>query len=172
MRELADAERIRRFMRALGAAATADARCYFTGGATAVLHGWRDATVDVDILLLPESESLLRAVPALKDELELNVELASPLDFVPVPAGWEERSLSIGHEGSLTFLHFDPYAQALAKLERGHQLDLEDVRAFVELGLVEPNRALGYFAAIEPELFRFPAVDPRSFRRRVEEAFG
>lgn len=41
----------------------------------------------------------------------------------------------------------------------------------LEHGLVEPARALAYFEEIEPELFRFPAIDPRAFRRRVEEAF-
>jgi hypothetical protein len=47
MRELADAERIRRFMRAAGAAAARDGVCYLAGGATAVLLGWRGTTIDV-----------------------------------------------------------------------------------------------------------------------------
>ncbi len=38
-------------------------------------------------------------------------------------------------------------------------------------GLIEPARAIVYFEEIEPELFRFPEVDPRAFRRRVEGAF-
>jgi hypothetical protein len=86
MRELADAARIRRLMRGLGAEAAEDGAVYLTGGATAVLVGWRAGTVDVDILPVPEQESVLRAVPRLKDELRVNVELASPRDFIPVPA--------------------------------------------------------------------------------------
>ena len=35
-------------------------------------------------------------------------------------------------------------------------------------GLVDPVRALELFNRIEPELYRFPAIDPRSFRARVE----
>ncbi len=35
--------------------------------------------------------------------------------------------------------------------------------------LVEPRRLLEAFAEIEPWLFRFPAIDPRAFRRRVEK---
>jgi hypothetical protein len=31
---------------------------------------------------------------------------------------------------------------------------------------------LEYFARIELELYRFPAIDAPSFRRAVEEAFG
>lgn len=172
MRELADAERIRAFMRALGRAATAEGDCYLTGGATAVLLGWRRATIDVDVLLVPETEPLLRAIQRLKEELRINVELASPKDFIPVPPGWEARSLLVAREGRLRFYHFDPYAQALAKLERSHALDLGDVQAMLERGLIEPDRALSYFRAIEPELYRFPAIDPRAFRQRVEEAFG
>ncbi len=172
MRELADTARIRRFMQALGTAADVDGACYLTGGATAVLHGWRPTTIDVDVLLVPETEALLRAIQRLKDELQLNVELASPADFIPVAPRWEDRSVFAAREGRLSFYHFDPYAQALAKLERAHAQDLADVRAMVEQQLVIPTHALAYFGEIEPELYRFPAVDPRAFRRRVEEAFG
>ena len=54
---VADAERIRRFMRVLGAEAAEDGAVYLTGGATAVLLGWRASTLDVDILPIPEQES-------------------------------------------------------------------------------------------------------------------
>jgi hypothetical protein len=172
MREVADAERIRRLMRALGAEAERDGAAYLTGGATAVLLGWRTSTIDVDILFAPESDALLRAIPRLKDDLRINLELASPADFIPVPAGWEDRSLFVTREGRLSFFHFDPYSQALAKLERAHALDLEDVQALIERELIDPTQALSYFEEIEPELYRFPAVDPRGFRRRVEEVLG
>jgi hypothetical protein len=171
MRELADAARIGEFVRALGRAAETEGACYLTGGATAVLLGWRGSTIDVDIRLIPETDVLLRAIQRLKEELRINVELAAPDDFIPVPAGWEGRSLFHATEGKLTFYHFDPYSQALSKLERAHEQDLEDVREMVQRGLVDPVRALGFFDEIEPELFRFPAIDPRALRRRVEEAF-
>jgi len=38
-------------------------------------------------------------------------------------------------------------------------------------GLIDPDRALAYFARLEPELFRFPAIDPPAFRHAVEEVF-
>jgi hypothetical protein len=172
MRELANAERIRRFMRALGREAGESGRAYLTGGATAVMLGWRESTIDVDLALVPESDRLLRALPRLKDDLQINVELASPADFIPVPSGWEDRGIFVAQEGRLAFFHFDLYAQALSKVERAHAQDLEDVRALLERGLVVPAGALDYFERIEPELYRYPAVDPGSFRRRVEEVFG
>ncbi|MBI4737902.1 MAG: hypothetical protein HY766_17890 [candidate division NC10 bacterium] len=42
----------------------------------------------------------------------------------------------------------------------------------VRRGLVKPARAWQYFQAIQPDLYPFPAVDARSFRRAVEEVLG
>ena len=71
-------------------------------------------------------------------------------------------------EGNLEVFDFDPYSQALSKLQRGFELDLEDVRSMVSSGQVEPEQLLELFEAIESELFRFPAVDPKSLRTAVE----
>ena len=170
MRELADAERVRAFMRAAGAAAAREGICYLIGGATAVLVGWRATTIDVDVALEPEQDELLRELPRIKNELGINVELASPGDFIPLPSEWEGRAISVAREGLLSFAHFDPYSQALSKLERGHAHDLEDVEAMKRLGLVAGSRLWELFAEIEPELYRFPAIDPPTFRAAVERA--
>ncbi|MGH7644697.1 MAG: DUF6036 family nucleotidyltransferase [Gemmatimonadales bacterium] len=172
MRGLADPARIRRFMNALAPEAREDGRVYFTGGATAVLSGWRSSTIDVDLKLVPEQDALLRAIPRLKEELRLNVELASPADFIPVPPGWENRSPFIARIGRLSFHHFDLYAQALAKVERGHAQDLADVRDMLRRAVIEAPHALEYFDRIEPQLHRYPALDPAAFRRAAEAAFG
>ena len=157
-------------MAALDEAAEQTGRCYLTGGATDVLLGWRGTTIDVDLKLVPEQDAVLRAIPGLKDELQVNVELAAPGDFIPLPAGWEERSLLAEQGGRLAFYHFDPYAQTLAKLERDHARDRDDVRALIRSGLVDPERLSRYFEEIEPQLYRFPAIDPPAFRERVERA--
>ncbi|MCO5165049.1 MAG: hypothetical protein M9894_01610 [Planctomycetes bacterium] len=169
---LADAGRVRAFLRELGAAQGELTRVYLTGGATAVLVGWRASTVDVDLVFAPDRDALLRALPRLKERLQLNVELASPAHFIPELPGWEARSLFVGREGALEVYHYDPYAQALAKVERGHARDHDDVRELVARGLVDPARARALFLQIEPQLYRYPALDPRSFRAKVEAAFG
>ena len=99
MRAPADAQRLRRFLRELAQEADADAAVYLTGGATAVLLGWRDTTIDADILIVPEQDALYRALPRLKEELLLNVEIASPAHFIPELPGWRERSLLIERRG-------------------------------------------------------------------------
>lgn len=170
MRALADAPRIREFMRALGDEATADVRVYLTGGATAVLHGWRASTIAVDIKVVPDADAIFRALPALKERLQINIELAAPSDFIPVRDGWEDRSPFIAREGRASFHHFDLYAQALAKIERGHAQDAADVQMLFARGLVDRQNLLTDFNAIEPQLYRYPAIDPAAFRRAVLHA--
>lgn len=172
MRRLVDAERLRAFMRALGSRTDVETTCYLAGGASAVIVGWRDATVDIDVLFAPENDQLLRAIPDLKERLEVNVELAFPGHFVPMPGGWEDRSAFVERVGTVTFRNVDFYAQALAKLERGHDRDLADVEAMISIELVDPERLREFFTEIEPDLYRFPAIDPRAFRSTVEEATG
>ena len=168
MRRPVDAARVRAFMRALGREADREGRAYLTGGSTAVLLGWRDSTIDIDLKLEPESDRLLRAISELKERLDVNLELASPDQFTPELPGWRERSAWIAREGRLDFHHYDLYAQALAKIERGHAQDRADVEQMIARGLVDPSELALRFAEIEPLLYRFPAIDPGSFRAAVE----
>lgn len=156
-------------MDALARAARSPANVYFTGGTTALLFGWRETTVDVDLKLVPDSDELLRAIARLKDELQVNVELAAPDQFLPALPGWRERSAFIGRKHPLSFFHYDFYAQTLAKIERGLAKDLEDAESMHDADLVDAERLLELFTAIEPDLYKFPAVDARDLRRRVEE---
>ncbi len=172
MRRDVDAERLRAFLRALGASARAETTAYLTGGATALLYGWRAGTIDVDLKLEPDRDEVLRALPRLKEELEMNVELASPDGFLPELPGWRDRSPFVTREGLVTVRHYDLYAQALAKLERGHARDLADVAAMLDRGLVAPARLRELHAAIEPFLYRFPSVDPPTLRASLEAALS
>lgn len=170
MRSLAEADGIRRFMREVGRRARVEARVYFTGGVSAVLMGWRHSTIDLDLAIVPDRDEILRELAAIKEELRINVELASPADFIPALPGWEDRSPFIAREGEVAFHHYDFFAQALAKIERGHAQDLGDITAMLDHGLVVPAKLRELFAAIEPGLFRYPAIDPASFRQALEQA--
>ena len=172
MRRLAEAERIRAFMREIGEAAREETRVYFTGGTSAVLLGWRDRTIDVDVMFIPERDELLRALPRLKDSMQINVELSSPADFIPELPGWENRSVFVGREGSASFYHYDFYAQALSKIERGHVQDRADVSRMLQDGLIEPGRLREMFESVLSSLYRYPAIDPGSFQRALEEVLA
>jgi len=172
MRERASRQRLIAFMKRLGREPGARGRIYFTGGATAVMEGWRATTVDIDLEFDRDAERLLKAIPAIKEELHVNVELAAPHHFLPALPGWQERSRYIGSEGALQFYHYDPYGQALAKIERGHAQDVADVASMLTHGLVQAAELRRLHNCIEPELYRFPAVDPAALRRKLDAALG
>lgn len=167
MRGETDRAKLERFMAALGEQVRGEGTIYLTGGATAVLYNWRSATIDVDLKADPEPAGLFEAIARLKDELDINVELASPDQFIPPVPGWRERSLFIARYGPITFFHYDPYGQALAKLQRGHDRDLRDVESMRKDRLIHPEGLRKSFAVIEPALVRYPAIDPASFRAAV-----
>jgi hypothetical protein len=170
MRQLTDGARLRRFMQLLGRRARTTGRVYLIGGACAVLLDWRSSTIDIDVEFDPSLEALLRDIPAIKEELQVNVELASPSHFIPPLPGWRDRSPFITREGPVDFHHYDFHAQALAKIERAHVKDMDDVREMARRRLIEPARLLEFFEIIAPDLYRYPAIDPPSFRRAVERA--
>ncbi len=63
----------------------------------------------------------------------------------------------------------DFYSQALAKLERGHRMDMRDVNEMVRHRLIELPRLSAMFDEIEGELYRYPALDAASFRQTVKQ---
>ncbi len=107
MRKATDARKVRKFMKRLGEEARGAGDVFFTGGASAVLLGWRKTTLDVDLDFDPEPPGVFDAISRLKDELEINVELASPAHFIPALPGWRERSRAIGVYGPVHFWHYD-----------------------------------------------------------------
>ena len=137
-----------------------------------MLEGWRGSTVDVDLRFEPDVDEMLRELPVLKERLGVNIELASPPDFIPELPGWRERSPLVFQEGNVAVHHFDFYSQALSKIERGFRQDLDDVGKMIESGLVRPARLRELYEAIEPELYRYPAIDPSVFCQKVKAMLG
>src|SRR3974390_1410621 len=156
------------FMRELAAASRSPGKVYLTGGATALLLGFREQTIDIDLKLDPEPQGAFEAIASLKNRLNVNVELASPEDFIPRGPDWRGGSRHIHSIGGVEFFHYDFSLQALAKLERGHAQDLEDVASFIRAGYVNGEELKQRFAQIEPDLLRYPAIDPGQFRKKLE----
>ena len=88
--------------------------------------------------------------------------------LIPELPGWRERSPFAFSEGRITVRHFDPYSQALSKIWRDFELDRADVEAMIDHGLVDPGRLAELFEQIEPALFRYPSLDAREFRSKLE----
>jgi hypothetical protein len=58
----------------------------------------------------------------------------------------------IGRQGQISFYHYDFTAQALSKLSRGYNRDIDDVRAMYEQKLFTLEKLRDCFNEIEPEL--------------------
>lgn len=169
MRPPVDPSKLRRLLETLGRRCQGPGKIYLTGGASALLIGWRQSTVDVDLKLDPEPAGAFEAIAHLKNELDVNVELASPDHFIPVPSDWRSHSPFIARHGKVGFHHFDFRAQALGKLARGHDRDVADVRAMQAEGLVTTESLCHAFAEVKPGLVRYPGLDAEAFERRVDD---
>lgn len=170
MRGEVDKAKIRQFMVEFGRAVKGTGRVYFTGGVTALLFDWRPMTVDIDLLLDPEPPAGFATLKALKDHLDLNVEQASPADFIPELPGWRERSEWIARHGSVDYYHYDLYSQALAKIARSFERDLSDVDAMLGNGKIDPDRLCALFDDIRPSMERYPRLDEDAFAENLRRA--
>lgn len=169
MRSRTTKDRIEQLMQRMGASVTSAGRVYFTGGVTAVLMGWRDMTIDVDLKAEPEPQGFFECLPRLKEDLDINIELAAPDQFVPALPGWQDRSRFIARHGKVDFYHYDFYGQALAKVERDHPRDRHDVASMIRDALVAPRRLLEFFGQVEAQLIRYPSIHAAALRERVME---
>jgi hypothetical protein len=167
MREIADSDAVKRLIEELGRRTRGGGVVYLVGGATALLLGIRQTTVDIDLKLDPEPVGVFEAIRDLKEQLQVNIELASPDQFVPALPGWGERSDLIAVHNGVQFRNFDLYTQTLAKLERGYERDMEDVRAFIRLGLVVPGRLRELFESVRGQFIRYPSVDLARLEARL-----
>jgi hypothetical protein len=166
-REPLTRERIAQLMAALGAAIPGSGSIYFTGGVTALLFGWRESTIDADLCADPEPQGFFESLPKVKLQLNANLELVSPTDFLPELPGWRTRSHFIARHGRVDFHHYDFYSQALTKILRNYERDQTDVQAMFDARLVEPVRLRELLESIKPKLIRYPKIEPAKFEERL-----
>ncbi|MBI4179075.1 hypothetical protein HY522_06620 [bacterium] len=154
MRNALDRSGLKKFMRAIAASAPTRGhyRIYITGGGTAVEMGWRENTLDVNLSV--DREDVLRDVQAIKEKLNINIELASPADFVPVLPGSDDRHIHILTLQNVSFYHYDPYGQFLSKVVRGFEKDLQDAASLIRSGLVVPEQMKSLLGRIPKDIYR------------------
>lgn len=178
MRPPIDRLRVHYFLVKLGIEFHYPARLYLVGGTTLVYEGLRDQSLDIDIHyeVADEHEAeFAQVIRRLKDELQVNVEQASPGDFIPLPSGWKERAKHVGRFGPVDVFHFDLYSTALSKIERGREGDYQDVLALLRSGQIEMRELREAFENIMPRVDRESLKrNPERFRRNfavVERMF-
>lgn len=142
-------------------------RVYLLGGGTAVYLGWRRSSIDVG--LFSDRHDVFGDIQAIKERLNINIELARPEHFVPPLKGTQDRHVLIDTMGSVSFFHYDPYAQLLSKVVRGFRRDLDDAHDFVRCGMVDPKRFRDLVAAIPDSAYaKYPSLSKRGVEGAVE----
>ncbi len=121
-------------------------------------------TIDIDFSLQTSHPDAVRAVIAeVAAELDLDLEESNPADFMPLPAGADQRRQLIGQYGQLNVYLFDPYSVALMKVDRAFDADMEDVRYLIQSGQVSLKQLE---QALEDVARRYD--EPRRLRRNFE----
>ena len=169
MREELTRERLVSLMKELARSAPRRGvyQVYFVGGGTAVYLGWRPSSIDVD--LYSDQEVVFRSIQEIKERLNINIEFARPEDFVPPLEGTAGRHVFIDKVGPIAFYHYDPCAQLLSKVVRGFQRDLEDARAFIRSGIVDPGRFQSLVVSIPDAAYaRYPSLSRTGIEEAVE----
>jgi hypothetical protein len=116
--------------------------------------------------------------------LGVGVVWESPVDVIPLPAGWEERSLGAealaeaarpamveqsGAGNALDLRHFDPYSVVLRLIARGDEPDYVAALEYVHHGWVEPARLESLLSEVVPRMTNQTlAQDPAEFRRKFK----
>ncbi len=160
---------IERFLQQFGQLSQQSGRLYLAGGAELVHGGLRGegaTTVDIDLRLDVSDESAAETlIRQLMRQLGINVELASPADFIPLPSDWQTRSPFVGRYGNTDVFYFDYYALALSKIARGTSRDLSDVLLLAQNGLIQREDLEAAYQQILPQLGhgRFFNIDPAKF---------
>ncbi len=146
-------------------------RVYFVGGATAVLQGWRASTIDAD--LYAGKDAVFHGIQSIQERLQLNIEFARPEDFVPALAGSDDRHVVIETIGSVSFHHYDPYAQLLSKVVRGFNRDLQDAKSFLDSGMVDAARFRDLVNGIPDSAYsKYPTLSRQAVREAVDTFFS
>ena len=168
--KMIDQQLIHHFLNRLGQCYRYQGVIYLVGGSSLALVAAKVTTFDIDLTYEVPNEHhtlLIGCLQQLSREMNVPIEQASPADFLPLPAGYENRRVYIGRFGLLNVFHFDFYSIALSKLARGNQKDFVDVQAMIQKGLITLPKLEFYFAEILPQLASFNLrIRPEQFQRK------
>jgi hypothetical protein len=147
-------------------------RFYLVGGSVMIDLGLRAATLDIafaadadDPAALAEMEQAIRA---LKNELDVNVEPASPADFLPVPPGVHERSRYVGRFGRIDVYYYDLASLVIAKAARAYEQDLDDAEQLLRSGQIRWNEVAETWQSMRASPTGWLRYEPDDVERRLE----
>ena len=170
MRPSVDKTAIESFLQQLGRTIHKPGRLYLVRGAALVHAGIRPGfTEDIDIQVSGANEGeLIVAIQKLIQQMQINVEFASPADFMPLPSEWERHAHYVGRYGEVDVFYFDFYSIAISKIERGNNRDIADVKLLVQQGIINLDELDTAYREVLAQLGkgRYPRIIPQRFSER------
>jgi hypothetical protein len=171
MRERTDRVRLRRFLDALGRRLRQPVRFYLVGGSVMIDLGLRGTTLDVDYVADADDPAgladLEQQIRVLKNELDINVEPASPADFLPIPGSVLGRSRYIGRHGRLDVYYYHLPSLVLSKAARGLEQDLDDAERLVRAGEVTWSDVEAVWSEVRSSPTGWLRHEPEAVERRL-----
>lgn len=163
---------IRAFLEEVGNRYQQPARLYLLGGSALCLLGSPRPTLDIDFVGNEQKQNALQEVmQTVANDMAIDVEAVPIAEFVPLPAGAEERQIHIDRFGLLDVYVFDPYTIALSKLDRGFDTDIDDIVFLVQRDLVTLDRLESIAQAASQQSIQYD-LDPPTIRRHLEVVKG
>ena len=134
--------------------------------------GLRAATVDIDYVADADDPAALAdfelAVRHLKNELDINIEPASPADFLPIPRSALDQSRYVGQYGAVSVYHYHLPSLILSKAARGLEQDLDDVIRLVRAGAVAWDDVEAMWRTVRAQPTGWLRYEPDEVERRLE----
>jgi hypothetical protein len=162
----------------------APARLYLVSRTSHLAEGWCDRVPALELAGDAGSAELGEAVREAARTLGVGLVWESPADVIPLPAGFEERSLGAealakaalpatiaqgGTGNALEIRHFDPYSVVLRLIARGDEPDYVAALEYVLHQWVEPSRLESLLGEVVPRMTNQTlAQDPAEFRRKFK----
>ena len=111
---------------------------------------------------------MFNAIRQLVRQMNINVEPASPGNFIPLPKQWMAQSKFIGRYGTIDVFYFDFYSIALSKIERGNTRDINDVKLLVQQKVITLEELDAAYQEVLPQVGNPPyeRLDPQRFAER------
>jgi hypothetical protein len=173
MRPNVDKRQIENFLKNLGRTFRKPGRLYLVGGAALVHAGLRSGStqdIAVEVRAAAEDE-MVNAIRQLKETLKINIEFASPGDFIPLPGQWEMNAKYIARYGTIDVFYFDFYSIALSKIQRGSTRDINDVKLLLLQKIIILQDLYTAYNEILPHVGKRPynRLDPTQFATRYTQ---
>jgi hypothetical protein len=161
---------IEAFLDFLGKSFHKAGRLYLAWGAALVHMGIRQgATMDIDVAIeASDEDEMVTAIRRIVEQMQINVEFASPGDFIPLPTQWMSQAHYVGRYGEVDVFYFDFYSLALSKISRGNDRDLIDVKLLLQQKVITLEELDAAYREVLPRMGKRPYInlDPQRFAER------